>query len=108
MAGPKPGSSATNPKAGKYCSSNTLFVSHSFVWFCFYYFFVVYWAGGKKKEVKKETGLGLTNKKDENFGEWYSEVLFLAWFLCSSLQSDFKFVLGKIICTSWVCILIML
>lgn len=30
--------------------------------------------GGKKKEVKKETGLGLTNKKDENFGEWYSEV----------------------------------
>ncbi|KAK4749753.1 hypothetical protein SAY87_027202 [Trapa incisa] len=31
--------------------------------------------GGKKKEVKKETGLGLTNKKDENFGEWYSEVV---------------------------------
>jgi len=30
--------------------------------------------GGKKKEVKKETGLGLTNKKAENFGEWYSEV----------------------------------
>ncbi len=30
--------------------------------------------GGKKKEVKKETGLGLTKKKDENFGEWYSEV----------------------------------
>lgn len=29
---------------------------------------------GKKKEVKKETGLGLTHKKDENFGEWYSEV----------------------------------
>ncbi|KAL5995683.1 hypothetical protein ACLOJK_025751 [Asimina triloba] len=29
----------------------------------------------KKKEVKKETGLGLTNKKDENFGEWYSEVV---------------------------------
>ncbi|KAL0541731.1 hypothetical protein IC582_021786 [Cucumis melo] len=46
MAGPKPGSSATNPKAG-----------------------------GKKKEVKKETGLGLTNKKDDNFGEWYSEVV---------------------------------
>ncbi|KAL2943086.1 Proline--tRNA ligase cytoplasmic [Bienertia sinuspersici] len=31
--------------------------------------------GGKKKEVKKETGLGLTNKKDDNFGEWYSEVV---------------------------------
>ncbi|MQL85402.1 hypothetical protein Taro_017923 [Colocasia esculenta] len=27
----------------------------------------------KKKEVKKETGLGLTYKKDDNFGEWYSE-----------------------------------
>ncbi|KAF3952364.1 hypothetical protein CMV_022072 [Castanea mollissima] len=31
--------------------------------------------GGKKKEVKKETGLGLANRKDENFGEWYSEVV---------------------------------
>ncbi|KAG6699850.1 hypothetical protein I3842_08G083500 [Carya illinoinensis] len=31
--------------------------------------------GGKKKEVKKETGLGITNCKDENFGEWYSEVV---------------------------------
>ena len=31
-------------------------------------------AEGKKKEVKKETGLGLSHKKDENFGEWYSEV----------------------------------
>lgn len=30
--------------------------------------------GGKKKEVKKETGLGLSYKKDDNFGEWYSEV----------------------------------
>ncbi|XP_016474000.1 proline--tRNA ligase, cytoplasmic-like isoform X1 [Nicotiana tabacum] len=30
---------------------------------------------GKKKEVKKETGLGLSSKKDENFGEWYSEVV---------------------------------
>lgn len=29
----------------------------------------------KKKEVKKETGLGLTCKKDESFGEWYSEVV---------------------------------
>ncbi|KAL0927335.1 hypothetical protein M5K25_001498 [Dendrobium thyrsiflorum] len=29
----------------------------------------------RKKEVKKETGLGLTYKKDENFGEWYSEVV---------------------------------
>ncbi|KAB2634225.1 proline--tRNA ligase-like [Pyrus ussuriensis x Pyrus communis] len=31
--------------------------------------------GGKKKEVKKETGLGLSKKKEENFGEWYSEVV---------------------------------
>ncbi|KAF9607896.1 hypothetical protein IFM89_003600 [Coptis chinensis] len=30
---------------------------------------------GKKKQVKKETGLALTHKKDENFGEWYSEVV---------------------------------
>lgn len=22
------------------------------------------------------TGLGLSNKKDDNFGEWYSEVIF--------------------------------
>lgn len=29
----------------------------------------------RKKEVKKETGLGLTSKKDESFGEWYSEVV---------------------------------
>ncbi|RDY14496.1 Proline--tRNA ligase, cytoplasmic, partial [Mucuna pruriens] len=32
-------------------------------------------AGAKKKEVKKETGLGLTHRKAENFGEWYSEVV---------------------------------
>ncbi|KAI4378233.1 hypothetical protein MLD38_015742 [Melastoma candidum] len=32
-------------------------------------------AGGKKKEVKKETGLGLSIKKDENFGDWYQEVV---------------------------------
>lgn len=31
-------------------------------------------SGGKRKEVKKETGLGLSFKKEENFGEWYSEV----------------------------------
>ncbi|XP_017229814.1 proline--tRNA ligase, cytoplasmic [Daucus carota subsp. sativus] len=31
--------------------------------------------GSKKKEVKKETGLGLSFKKDENFGEWYSQVV---------------------------------
>uniref|UniRef100_A0A2P2MBG6 proline--tRNA ligase n=1 Tax=Rhizophora mucronata TaxID=61149 RepID=A0A2P2MBG6_RHIMU len=31
--------------------------------------------GGKKKEVKKETGLGLSFKKEDNFGEWYSEVV---------------------------------
>ncbi|KAG1355177.1 Proline--tRNA ligase, cytoplasmic [Cocos nucifera] len=28
----------------------------------------------RKKEVKKETRLGLTYKKDKDFGEWYSEV----------------------------------
>ncbi|KAF6152806.1 hypothetical protein GIB67_004635 [Kingdonia uniflora] len=32
-------------------------------------------SGGKKKEVKKETGLGLTHKKNENFGEWYTEAV---------------------------------
>ncbi|MED6167999.1 hypothetical protein PIB30_008021 [Stylosanthes scabra] len=32
-------------------------------------------SGAKKKEVKKETGLGLTNRKADNFGEWYSEVV---------------------------------
>ncbi|KAF6159499.1 hypothetical protein GIB67_032270 [Kingdonia uniflora] len=32
-------------------------------------------SGGKKKEVKKETGVGLSNKKDENFGEWYTEAI---------------------------------
>ncbi|KAI4319920.1 hypothetical protein MLD38_033459 [Melastoma candidum] len=31
--------------------------------------------GGKKKEVKKETELGLSIKKDENFGDWYQEVV---------------------------------
>ncbi|CAL9084482.1 unnamed protein product [Musa textilis] len=31
--------------------------------------------GARKKEVKKETGLGLTYKKNENFGDWYSEVV---------------------------------
>ncbi|KAJ3674855.1 hypothetical protein LUZ60_005471 [Juncus effusus] len=29
----------------------------------------------KQKQVKKETKLGLTNKKNENFGGWYSEVV---------------------------------
>ncbi|KAK8961149.1 hypothetical protein KSP40_PGU020000 [Platanthera guangdongensis] len=29
----------------------------------------------RKKEVKKETGLCLTTKKGESFGEWYSEVV---------------------------------
>ncbi|GJN11637.1 hypothetical protein PR202_ga29840 [Eleusine coracana subsp. coracana] len=31
--------------------------------------------GKKKKEVKKETKLGMAYKKDENFGEWFSEVV---------------------------------
>lgn len=38
-------------------------------------FLVHLFSGGKKKEVKKETGLGLSYKKEENFGEWYSEVI---------------------------------
>jgi hypothetical protein len=36
-----------------------------------HYFFL---PPAKKKEVKKETKLGMTFKKDDNFGEWYSEV----------------------------------
>ncbi|KAI4964383.1 hypothetical protein ZWY2020_005872 [Hordeum vulgare] len=35
--------------------------------------------GKKKKEVKKEMKLGMAYKKDDNFGEWYSEVHFLAY-----------------------------
>ncbi|RZC92293.1 hypothetical protein C5167_026924 [Papaver somniferum] len=31
--------------------------------------------GGRSKEVKKKTSLGLSNKRDENFGDWYSEVV---------------------------------
>ncbi|MED6170248.1 hypothetical protein PIB30_028981 [Stylosanthes scabra] len=31
--------------------------------------------GAKKPDVKKEPGLGLTNRKAENFGEWYSKVV---------------------------------
>ncbi|GJN10938.1 hypothetical protein PR202_ga29088 [Eleusine coracana subsp. coracana] len=31
--------------------------------------------GKKKKEVKKETKLGMAYKKDDNFGEWFSEVV---------------------------------
>ena len=43
--------------------------------------------GGKKKEVKKETGLGLSHKKADNFGEWYSEVAFFK--LLSIMFSDY-------------------
>jgi hypothetical protein len=39
-------------------------------------------AGKKKKEVKKETKLGMAYKKDDNFGEWYSEVRFGASLIC--------------------------
>ncbi|RRT65361.1 hypothetical protein BHE74_00024066 [Ensete ventricosum] len=34
---------------------------------------IVIFLSARKKEVKKETGLGLTYKKHESFGEWYSE-----------------------------------
>lgn len=37
--------------------------------------------------MKKETGLGLSKKKDENFGEWYSEVsVFIFSGLCSAVS----------------------
>lgn len=39
-------------------------------------------SGKKKKDVKKETGLGLSVKKDENFGEWYSEVCLSSKLFC--------------------------
>lgn len=42
---------------------------HSFILCC-----IIDFIGVKRKEVKKETGLGITNCKDDNFGEWYSEV----------------------------------
>lgn len=29
----------------------------------------------KEKEMKKETRLGITAKKDEDFGNWYSQVI---------------------------------
>ena len=53
-------------------------------------------AGGKKKEVKKETKLGMAYKKDDNFGEWYSEV---RWVLI-------RFVLAEGCCRQiwcWAC-----
>ena len=40
---------------------------------------------GKKKEVKKETGLGLCAKKDDNFGEWYSEVCLEFFRSCANI-----------------------
>lgn len=56
----------------------------------------VFFAGQtKKKEVKKETGLGLTFKKDENFGEWYSEVF---------SDSDFTFASRMIYSNDLTCI----
>ncbi|KAM5578990.1 proline--tRNA ligase, cytoplasmic-like [Rosa sericea] len=44
---------------------------------CFSAFLLKYLSGsgGKKKDVEKETGLGVIKKKNENFGEWYSEVV---------------------------------
>lgn len=47
-------------------------------------------AGAKKKEVKKETGLGLTHRKADNFGEWYSEVFHFEPFngFCLSFYPD--------------------
>ncbi|XP_028797357.1 proline--tRNA ligase, cytoplasmic-like [Neltuma alba] len=37
--------------------------------------FLLLASGVKKKEVKKETGLGLSIRKADNFGEWYSELV---------------------------------
>jgi hypothetical protein len=63
-----------------FCVRALMCVSECFEWSvcCFVCFLccVFDFLGGKKKEVKKETGLGLVNRKDENFGEWYSEVCF--------------------------------
>lgn len=53
-------------------------------------------AGGKKKEVKKETKLGMAYKKDDNFGEWYSEVR-------GVLTNSFRFVLGEDCCRQIWC-----
>lgn len=36
--------------------------------------------GIKKKEVKKISGLGLSVTRDENFGEWYSQVIYACFF----------------------------
>jgi hypothetical protein len=45
--------------------------------------------GKKKKEVKKETKLGMAYKKDDNFGDWYSEVRFLASLICIAVLVRF-------------------
>lgn len=46
--------------------------------------------------MKKETGLGLSHKKDENFGEWYSEVLLQIFtFGCSVSDLMITFVLSS-------------
>lgn len=60
-------------------SNPVICIIHAYSHLCIYMFFLLMasersLAGGKKKEVKKETGLGLTHRKAENFGEWYSEV----------------------------------
>jgi len=60
-------------------SNPVIRIIHAYSHLCICIFFLLIvsqrsLAGGKKKEVKKETGLGLTHRKAENFGEWYSEV----------------------------------
>nr|DAD25073.1 TPA_asm: hypothetical protein HUJ06_026537 [Nelumbo nucifera] len=67
--------SNSNAKGGKLLLYDVFVCSLSFVFLVIAVLISVsLYPGGKKKEVKKETGLGLSNKKDDNFGEWYSEV----------------------------------
>lgn len=57
MAGPKPGSSATNPKAGKYCSFNNVvvcvIVSYSLVLFVFTSSLLFTGQAGKRRRWRK-------------------------------------------------------
>ena len=66
----------------------------------FFQFVVVGWTDAKAKDVKKETKLGLPFKKDENFGDWYSDVSFRASHLnCRFRQKeiiqDFSKIFGE-------------
>lgn len=73
---------ACNPPPSLPVSLLSLSLSiHACVYATAFFFFLTLLkiSQGKKKEVKKETGLGLSAKKDDNFGEWYSEVPHHLW-----------------------------